>query len=157
MYLYVCLLSQTPGLTVINEHLQTALVTAIRTTCNCNFTDDNIRTTDFQCYPDGQRVGVFRADVAYNATGPDDGIDAISSVLWQWVQMGQSVVIGNRRYPLSTTCAVRVSSIDDELCPYNRDVPFVITLHMVYSFAVGFGTAFFLFILLLLLCCCLVR
>lgn len=100
---------------------------------------------------------MFRADVAYNATGPDDDIDALSSVLWQWVQMGQSVVVGNRRYPLSTTCAVRVSSVDAELCTYNRDVPFVITLHMVYSFAVGFGTSFVLFLLLLLLCCCLVR
>ena len=150
-------MSQTPGLTVIRDHLQTALVTAIRTTCNCNFTADNIRTPKFQCYPDGQRVGVFRANVAYNATGPDAGIDALSSALWQWVQMGQSVVVGNRRYPLSTTCPVRVSSIDDELCVYNRDVPFVITLHMVYSFAVGVGTSFFLFLLLLLLCCCLVR
>ena len=100
---------------------------------------------------------MFRADVAYNSTGPNDNMDAVSSGLWQWVQMGQSVVVGNRRYPLSTTCAVRVSSIDDELCVLRRNLPFVISLNMVYSFAVGVGTAAFIFIFLLLLCCCLVR
>ena len=102
-------------------------------------------------------MGVFRANVAYNATGPNDDMDAISSSLWQWVQRGQSVVVGNRRYPLSTTCAVRISSMDDELCILRSDVQFVITLDMVYSFAVGLGAAFLLFLILLLLCCCLIR
>ena len=148
---------QAPKIDILQSSVRSTLVDVIEQDCKCNFTLGNIITESFNCYPDGYRHAVYRAEIAINATNSDVSMATVLNDLEMWINSGGSVKAGGRRYEISTRCEVRVESLHEDLCSLDRPTLFTITDNMLYSFLIGIGLAVIGLSILIIAVCCLIR
>ena len=148
---------QAPKTDILKSSVMDTLVDVIEQDCRCNFNAGNIITESFNCYPDGYRHAVYRAEIAINATNSDHSMARVLNDLEMWINSGGSVEAGGRRYDISTRCDVRVESLNEDLCHLDRPTLFTITDNMLYSFLIGIGLAIIALSILIIAVCCLIR
>ena len=102
--------------------------------CQCGFTQDQITSSAFQCFPDSPQAVTYRA--VLHGTANASSSDIISHIE-QWISEGVAISVQNDLINVDTNCVIEISSDDDSECSGSSASSFSFLLYIIVSGAAG--------------------